>query len=500
VAAGNDRALVRLRRRRARTFRRSLERSPGRGPQLLRSHTAEGGRDLSLPAAIDPETRDALNCAWHADSAQASLERWLQVCAQEGWGRIPEDLPLLARVFGASWYFTRFLFYRGAQAAGLFARTGRQNFARERLADRVQAARHEKDDEGALDRLRLRKNEIMLQVLIAELRGDLDQQVVEEILTDLAEVTLEAALDIYAGDLPGARTHRPAVLGMGRLAGHEMNFGSDLDLIFLYSDGSGAQQHSSRMTTLVRRLLRGIAQASAAGKLYDVDMRLRPHGTAGALVTSLRSFREYHAARRQIWERQMMTRCRLISGANGATAGAIAEVERSIYAKYDPSELRREISTMRFKVERELGNLRGKLEIKRGMGGIMDIDFIAHCLQLQYGADMPELRTPSTRAALQRLSGAGCLDRRAATELLAAYDFLKKVEARLRVFDMKPVSSFVADPAALGPLARAMGYLGAGRGGGPEGFLAEYRRITARVRQHFIEIVGTPEQFVIRDS
>jgi glutamate-ammonia-ligase adenylyltransferase len=447
-----------------------------------------------VPVAIDPETRDALDRAWHAASAQASLERWLQVCAQEGWGRIPEDLPLLVQVFGASWYFTRFLFYRGARAAGLFARTKRQDFARELLAAHILPARQERNAERALDRLRVCKNEIMLQALIAELRGDLDQPDLEKILTDLAEVTLEAALAIYAGDLPGARSPRPAVLGMGRLAGQEMNFGSDLDLIFLYSDGAGTQRLSSQITTLVRRFLRGIAQASAAGKLYDVDMRLRPHGTAGALVTSLRSFREYHAARRQIWERQMMTRCRLISGANGALAEAIAEVERSIYAKYDPSELRREISTMRFKVERELGNPRGKLEIKRGMGGVMDIDFITHCLQLQYGADMPELRTPSTRAALQRLAGAGCLDRLAATELLAAYDFLKKVEARLRVFDMKPVSSFMADPAALGPLARAMGYFGDGSGSGPEEFLAEYRRITARVRHHFTEIVGVPEK------
>lgn len=446
-----------------------------------------------MPVAIGPETRAALECAWHAASAQASLERWLQVCAQEGWGRIPEDLPLLAQVFGASWYFTRFLFYRGAQAAGLFARTDRQDFAREHLAARILAARQERDAERALERLRVCKNEIMLQVLIAELRGDLDQTELEKILTDLAEITLEAALDIYAGELPGMRSYRPAVLGMGRLAGREMNFGSDLDLIFLYADGAGTQQLSSQITALVRRFLRGIAQASPDGKLYDVDMRLRPHGTAGALVTSLHSFREYHAARRQIWERQMMTRCRLISGAKGAVAEAIAEVERSIYTKYDPSELRREISAMRFKVERELGNPPGKLEIKRGRGGIMDIDFITHCLQLQYGVDMPELRTPSTRIALQRLAGAGYLDRQAATELRAAYDFLKKVEARLRVFDMKPVSSFMADPAALGPLARAMGYFGEGSGRGPEEFLAEYRRIAARVRHHFIEIVGMPE-------
>jgi glutamate-ammonia-ligase adenylyltransferase len=141
---------------------------------------------------------------------------------------------------------------------------------------------------------------------------------------------------------------------------------------------------------------------------------------------------------------------------------------------------------MRMRVEHELGRPRGKFEVKRGRGGLMDIDFISHYLQLRHGPERPELRTCSTRTALARAAEAGILQAEAARLLLDAYDWLKRVEACLRLFDMRSVSAFSDQPEKIAPLARGMGC-----GDDAGHFLEEYRRTTGSVRACFDELLGT---------
>lgn len=279
-----------------------------------------------------------------------------------------------------------------------------------------------------------------------------------------------------------------AVLAMGRMAGNEMNFGSDLDLIFLYSGDS--QENFAIMSRQVQSLLRQVASISAAGNLYEIDMRLRPHGTSGTLISSAQYFIEYHSQERQVWERQMMTRCRVIVDSNNLAEQAMDNITSAIYAEYDKEYLKNEIITMRRKVQEELGSPKGKHEIKRGVGGIMDIDFLSHYLQLLHGHKIKSIKTSSTRIALRNLAKENILDKSTCNELLDAYDFLKQLEGRLRVHDMKSVSSFSSIAGGVHVLARAMGYMEEDRNKAAEEFLDTYLKVTKTVRQHFKMIIG----------
>jgi glutamate-ammonia-ligase adenylyltransferase len=429
----------------------------------------------------DPELQAVLDSAWHRESAAASLERWQHVCETEGWGAVPRDTATLVRVFGASWYFTRFIFFRGPAAADLIdaarAGTGIPDGALEGL----DSVREVEGIEERVDRLRVLKNEMMLRVLIAWLSGQVSQSRTEAALTRLAESVLRSVLDLFVFGDGGEGLHA-AVLGMGRLAGGEMNFGSDLDLIFLHDSPDGAQ--GGEMPRRVRALLRHIAAVSPSGNLYEVDIRLRPHGTGGALITTADSFKAYHAGTRDVWERQVMTRCRPVCDPEGVGARAMQSVLPHVYGRRPAEELSAEIRSMRMRVEHELGRPQGKFEVKRGRGGLMDIDFISHYLQLRHGMERPELRTCSTRTALTRAAETGILPAGTTQLLVGAYDYLKRVEACLRLFDMRSVSAFSDQPGGIVPLARGMGC-----GDDAGRFLEEYRRTTGAVRNCFDELL-----------
>lgn len=443
---------------------------------------------MTLEQRLDETGRQALKRAWHDDSAAASLERWLDLCEQQNWGRIPANLPLLIQVFGASWYFTRFVFFRGPAIVELFDSDPLVALQSENMRTRIQSIDVEQSPDVALEALRITKNEVMLQILLAELQQVISQPQLENKLTELAELTLAMALRVYSHHIAPAPAEHLGVLGMGRMAGHEMNFGSDLDLIFVCpSDAPALFEQVSR---LVRSLLRGIAMAAPAGSLYEIDMRLRPHGAAGVLITSCNSFLEYHAADREIWQRQLMTRCRPVIDSGGASQ-LLDDVKPYIYAAYDTDYLQDEIRDMRARVEHELGNPAGRYELKRGRGGIMDIDFICHYLQLAHGREHVELQTSSTRSALQLLNQRQLLSDGHYHKLIEGYDFLKRMEGRLRVFDMKPVSSIARDAEALTTLARAMGYEAETDLQGAQRLLGDYHDTTVSVRRVFDEILST---------
>ena len=433
---------------------------------------------MERPSGIDA----ALASSWHRQSAQASLERWQEVCQKEKWGETPSDLPLLIAVFGASWYFTRYIFYRGRTAALLLDHAVVNELRLECFVQKFAAIREMKGPERQLELLRLLKNEIMLQILACSLSQRLDQVQTERALTQLAIATLLYILEIFG--LHSRSDSRIAVYGMGRIAGEEMTFGSDLDLIFVFENTSPEVNHE--LLRKVRMLMRHIAAAGSAGSLYEVDMRLRPHGTSGALLTPAAAFLEYHLAEREIWERQMMTRCMPVYDPHGLGRECLDKIMPFVYAEYDREFLRREIAVMRKRVQEEKGEVSGKFEIKRGPGGIMDIDFLTHYLQLSHGYTCPELRTGSTRAALRLLAEKQLMAATVVTELLQAYDFLKRIEASVRLFDMKPVSAFSTLTSEHLPVAAALGYVG---DAAPD-FAERYKDVTAYVRKQFREVVG----------
>ena len=431
---------------------------------------------------LDEKVKTALDEAWHRGSAESSLERWLEISVREGWDDFSDRLPLFVSVFGASWYFTRFVFYLGKDVITLVDDAASLRHDLHTMLDRLAGIDPVAEPEQQLEQLRFLKNGVMLQILVQFLTGAASQRQVERALTCLADATLAKMLEIF--DLSGdSSQYRLAVLGMGRMAGYEMTFGSDLDLIFLYEDLSGDQGYA--LSRKIRLLLRHLATASSAGNLYDIDMRLRPHGTSGALLTTVESFLQHHMADREIWERQVMTRCRPIIDQGELGTTTLDAIRPCIYRDYDTASLKSEILGMRARVEREKGREKGKYNLKQGRGGLMDIDFISHYFQLANGVSIPELQTGSTRRALELLGQHGLISGEASRDLLHAYDFLKQTEAAMRLFDMKSTSSIPQQAQANQSQAQALGF-----GTDVKGFMKHFQAITDNVRHCFTELLG----------
>ena len=433
------------------------------------------------------DTETALQSAWDRKSAETNLERWLSVCEKERWEFPPEKLHSLIKLFGASWYFSRFVFFRGVDIIKIFDIPAYDAFTTESLYLRLAKIDKDMDLEEKFNQLRSNKNEIMLQIFLCGLDNTWTQEQQESALTRLAEATLRIILDLLFVTKKNDVTNI-SILGMGRMAGTEMNFGSDLDLIFLYSRKT-VHDHSG-LVRKIQSLLRHIAIPTPFGILYEIDMRLRPHGTSGTLISPVEYFIEYHSGKREIWERQMMTRCRPVIDASDLAEKALKVIKPLIYSEYDDTYLCTEILQMRKRVEKELGNPKGKYEIKRGTGGIMDIDFITHYLQLKHGKHNPDLQTPSTRQALRELERLNLLNKKQKSELLNAYDYLKKIESVLRVMDLKSISVFPQEARNVHVLSRAMGHFGEDMDIAAGEFINTYQLVTRQVRNHFNDIVG----------
>ena len=280
--------------------------------------------------------------------------------------------------------------------------------------------------------------------------------------------------------------NRILLMGMGRFAGGEMNFGSDLDLIFL---AQGKDKYFEVLVRKTRHMLRTISAYDPAGNLYDIDMRLRPHGNSGTLIMSYKNFLAYHQEQREIWERQMMTRRLIVFSSLEESATVQSLIDECIYQEWDAVWLRRGIVATRTRVEDSLARVPGIYDIKRSPGGIMDIDFIAHYFQLLCGRTASALRTAGTRSTLKNICQAELLPVEQETELLTAYDYYKRIEFVLRVFDMKNIDLLTQTSPQFPAVVRALGHTD--DRAGIAAFWEEYRATTAAVRKLFTSILST---------
>jgi [glutamine synthetase] adenylyltransferase / [glutamine synthetase]-adenylyl-L-tyrosine phosphorylase len=430
---------------------------------------------------VDNNLKLLLKQAWHEEAAKNSIERWLAICESEHWEYKPDNLEILVRIFGASWYFTRFVFVHGEKAIDIIDENTFPDFSKDYFEEIMAPTLTGDDLEENIDQLRLLKNSCMLQILIGILNQSLALDEAEKALTELAVVTLSKLIEILQRHYQ-ISNFPVTILGMGRMAGNEMTFGSDLDLIFLYETED--QEIYANIGRMIRLLLRTISQPAPLGVLYDVDMRLRPHGNSGPLVTAYNTFIEYHSMDHEIWERQLMTRCRPVLVMSEDVETIMHKVRACIYTKYDTGDLCKQIISMRHRVQAELGSPKDKFDIKRGEGGIMDIDFIAHYFQLSYGYKHHSLQTGSTRTAISELGRLGLVSEANTSQLMSAYNYLKRVEMCLRLFDLKSIDTFssIADDNIA--LSKAMGH-----GDAVDEFQEQYMSVITEVRKTYTELM-----------
>lgn len=256
-------------------------------------------------------------------------------------------------------------------------------------------------------------------------------------LADLAEALLGELLALARADL--ARQHGTVpgaglvVLGYGSLGGRELGFASDLDLVFLHdaapeamSDGPRPLDAGRWFARLAQRLVSLLGTVTGAGKLYEVDVRLRPDGAKGMLVSSLDSFADYQRQRAWTWERQALVRARPIAGA--AAVGEAFERIRAetLRAARDPEALREDVLAMRRRMRAELDRSRpGRFDLKQGEGGLVDLEFLVQALVLRHAGAIPALCGPrDTPGLLAALAAAGVLDADRHAALAAAHAWL----------------------------------------------------------------------------
>ena len=278
------------------------------------------------------------------------------------------------------------------------------------------------DTEAALNGLNETRQAIGFRVGLATLGQRLPAGEAVQRLAALAENLLLATLDVAEADIVAAHGRVPgaglAVLGYGSLGGRELGFGSDLDLVFLHdapadasSDGARPLDAGRYFARLAQRLVSLLSTVTGAGKLYEVDVRLRPDGAKGMLVSSVESFADYQRQRAWTWERQALVRARPIAGAARVQAAFEGIRAQTLCQPRDPAALRADVVAMRRRMRGELDRSHAaRFDLKQGEGGLVDLEFLVQALVLEHAAAHPALVAPrSTPALLAALGEAGLL-------------------------------------------------------------------------------------------
>lgn len=296
---------------------------------------------------------------------------------------------------------------------------------------------------------------------------------------------------VGTGESVGMRAG-PVVLAMGKFGGREMNYASDVDLVFLYDhDGSTFPKRQTRRSAegttnahffseLAQKTMKTFNASTPQGRLYEMDSRLRPSGRSGPAAIALAEFEKYFApdGPAAIWERQALTKARVVVGSRAAAAQAMQIVHRAAYERQWTAAEVEAIRAMRFRMEEGAK----ATNLKRGPGGVVDIEFIVQMLQLVHGGGNPRLRTPETLAGLVALHEAGHLRAEEFSFLEQAYRTLRAIEGRLRLLDAVDRHDFPSRPEEQRKLAHLLGYAH------PDALVEDVQAITARTRSMFQQI------------
>jgi [glutamine synthetase] adenylyltransferase / [glutamine synthetase]-adenylyl-L-tyrosine phosphorylase len=327
------------------------------------------------------------------------------------------------------------------------------------------------DREGRRAGLRRFKRRELLRIGARDVLGLATVQTTGRALADLADASIEAAVRMLA-------TSPIAVIGMGRLGGGELSYASDVDVLFVYEgDSAVAFQEAERTAT---ELLREIGATTAEGQTFDIDARLRPEGNHGSLARSLAGYRQYYERWAQPWELQALLRARPIAGDRDIGAAFMTLIEPFVYRDPFPEADARELRRIKARVERERipAGEDPEFHLKLGRGGLTDVEFTVQLLQLEHGAAHPEVRDPSTTAALGKLAGAGILTPEDAQTLLDAYVLCERARNARFLVTGKPGDALPGGKDGV-RVARLLGYVHR-----PEaGLRDDYRRLTRRARK-----------------
>ena len=317
-------------------------------------------------------------------------------------------------------------------------------------------------------------------------------------LSALADLFLQIVTDLAFQEV-NEKSSQPlpndfAILGLGKLGGRELNFGSDLDIIFVYDEPDdqagtlpegGLIDHYVKISRLIYELT---SEMTPAGYAYKVDTDLRPEGSRGNLVLSVKGYEAYFKTRARIWEQQAMTRVRFVAGNPELGEKFIQVAHEFTYRKKFEYGSLIEISRLRERMEKELAreSKKGK-NIKLGFGGLADIEFTLQILQMMHGYQNPKLRCTNMPKIIEMVSAYGILDQASADQMLDNYLFLRNLECALRLVRQPSSSYLPKDKNSQGVLAKLLGYENAGA----DALMRDYETTTRKVREFYRKTLDT---------
>jgi [glutamine synthetase] adenylyltransferase / [glutamine synthetase]-adenylyl-L-tyrosine phosphorylase len=295
------------------------------------------------------------------------------------------------------------------------------------------------DTERQLDVLRMAQQEQIFYLLAMDLQGMLPLEKLSDHLSDLADLMLRHVLKLCWVNT--RKRHRDdarfAIIAYGKLGGRELGYASDLDLIFLYDDDHpDAQENYARLAQRINTML---SSYTSSGRLYETDLRLRPNGASGLLVSSIAAFSEYQQKEAWVWEHQALTRARYSAG-DTKVGAALEQIRQQVLCqKRDLATLRKEILDMRQKMHDGHPNDSDLFDIKHDSGGMVDIEFIVQYLVLAYAHQYPQLTANVGNLALLKLAGElGLIPVEIAEQTRTLYRTLRQTQHRMRLNNQTP--------------------------------------------------------------
>ena len=387
------------------------------------------------------------------------------------------------------------------------------------VRDLSNALKHLKAETKQLDVLRIFKRKEILRIGVRDLLKRTAVEETVDALSVLAEVLIQKAFEISERAMRsehGIPFHKGSsgkkvrtgftVLGMGKLGGGELNFSSDVDLMYLYASDPGGVSRSGTAAPsaaiskeeyfkrLSQKITSALSDVTPEGYVYRVDLRLRPDGKAGTIAHSLKAFQRYYASRGETWERLALTKAWPVAGDRSLGMTFLKKVAPFIHGRpLDPGAIN-EVKHIKDRIDRKM-SARGqsRRNVKLGFGGIREIEFIVQSLQASFGRKFPSLRERSTLKALRRLFDRGFLSEEEHRDLSGAYRFLRDVENKLQMVSDFQTHAIPTEAEEARACAIRMGYRDGGADKAADQFLKEYQAHTHRVHRIFQAVFDARE-------
>ncbi|MCP4410878.1 MAG: bifunctional [glutamate--ammonia ligase]-adenylyl-L-tyrosine phosphorylase/[glutamate--ammonia-ligase] adenylyltransferase [Gammaproteobacteria bacterium] len=368
----------------------------------------------------------------------------------------------------------------------------------ERITKALSAADSENDVMQGLRQLRRAQ---MLRIAWRDLVGTADLNETLQDLSCLAQACVEYALSwcfkaaCRRYGIPRGQTgeaQRLVVLGMGKLGGYELNFSSDIDLIFSFpeegvTDSARGRSNSQFFIRLAQRLIKLLNDTTADGFVFRLDMRLRPFGDSGPLVVSFDAMEDYYQQHGRSWERYAMIKARVVAGGKEAGAQLLSQLRPFVYRRYLDFGAFEALRKMKGLINTEIKRRNLDDNVKLGAGGIREIEFIGQAFQLIRGGRDPDLQERRIQVVLKLLENKELLPAYAVDKLLKAYEFLRRVENRLQMVADQQTHMLPDEDIHRVRLAFAMGYSDWGT------FKDDLDRHRQQVRDLFEGLFATPQ-------